>query len=72
MGGKGHFNVDLKDDVVRGSIILKEGELLYPPPPLSIPQPSPPKGKALVKPPEASPLESAAWETGLTAGKHGM
>ncbi|KAJ3225381.1 hypothetical protein HK099_006922 [Clydaea vesicula] len=27
-----HFNIDLKDEVVRGSIILKQGELLWPPP----------------------------------------
>lgn len=30
---KGHFDVNLEDEVVRGSIILKEGNLLWPPPP---------------------------------------
>ncbi len=40
MGAKGHYFVDLEDEVVRGSIILKEGELLWPPPPpKEIPQP---------------------------------
>ena len=70
MGGKGHFDVDLQDDVVRGSIVLKNGELLYPPPPLSIPEPTKTKPKELVKPPEESPFESAAWETGLTTGEY--
>lgn len=33
MGEKDHFNIDLNDEVVRGSIVLKNGELLWPPPP---------------------------------------
>ena len=33
IGSKGHYFVDLEDEVVRGSIILKEGKLLWPPPP---------------------------------------
>lgn len=32
IGGQDHFHIDLNDEVVRGSIILREGELLYPPP----------------------------------------
>jgi NAD(P) transhydrogenase len=32
MGEKNHFNLDLEDEVVRGSLILKEGEMMYPPP----------------------------------------
>ncbi|XP_033624217.1 NAD(P) transhydrogenase, mitochondrial-like [Asterias rubens] len=33
MGSQKHFNVDLEDEVVRGSIILHEGEMMWPPPP---------------------------------------
>lgn len=33
MGGKGMFHIDLEDEVVRGSIILKDGQKLWPPPP---------------------------------------
>ena len=33
IGEKGHFNIDLEDEVVRGSIVLKDGEKLWPPPP---------------------------------------
>uniref|UniRef100_A0A915E5W5 NAD(P) transhydrogenase, mitochondrial n=1 Tax=Ditylenchus dipsaci TaxID=166011 RepID=A0A915E5W5_9BILA len=33
IGDKENFYVDLKDEVVRGSIILHEGELMWPPPP---------------------------------------
>ena len=36
-GSKDHFFVDLKDDVVRGSIVLNKGSLSWPPnPPISV------------------------------------
>lgn len=31
-GENSHFNIDLTDEVVRGSIVLEKGELLWPPP----------------------------------------
>ena len=34
-----YFNIDLNDEVVRGSIILNKGELLWPPPKVSQPSP---------------------------------
>lgn len=38
LGTDDHFNIDLKDEVTRGSIVLKAGELLWPaPPPPSMP-----------------------------------
>lgn len=66
--GKGEFVIDLKDEVVRGSIVLQDGKMMWPPPALDVPVPSPPKPKAVVKPPEQSPFSAAAWETGLTTG----
>lgn len=33
IGEKDHFFIDLNDEVVRGSIVLNNGELLWPPPP---------------------------------------
>ncbi|KAG5892953.1 hypothetical protein JTB14_015004 [Gonioctena quinquepunctata] len=33
MGEKDHFHINLEDEVVRGSIILEKGSLLWPPPP---------------------------------------
>ncbi|CAN7989407.1 unnamed protein product, partial [Ixodes hexagonus] len=43
IGPKGHYHIDLNDEVVRGSIILKDGELLWPPPPPKVvTPPSPP------------------------------
>ena len=42
MGPKGQFHIDLEDEVVRGSIILKAGEKLWPPPPPPE-QPEPPR-----------------------------
>jgi len=45
-GTKDHYYVDLKDDVVRGSIILNKGVLSWPPnPPISV-SASPAAGKA--------------------------
>ena len=32
MGGAKSFHIDLEDEVVRGAIVLREGELLWPPP----------------------------------------
>lgn len=37
MGQKDHFNIDLTDEVVRGSIILNNGELLWPAPQAAAP-----------------------------------
>ncbi|KAG1713981.1 NAD(P) transhydrogenase, mitochondrial [Nymphon striatum] len=46
IGTKDHFNIDLEDEVVRGSIILHEGKLLWPPPP--------PKTVAAAPPPKVA------------------
>lgn len=36
MGEKDHFNINLEDEVVRGSIVLKDGQLLWPAPPVAV------------------------------------
>lgn len=36
IGEKDNFNINLEDEVVRGSIVLKNGELLWPPPMISV------------------------------------
>jgi NAD(P) transhydrogenase subunit alpha len=33
LGGASHFHLDLADEVVRGALVLRHGELLWPPPP---------------------------------------
>lgn len=33
IGPKGHFDINLEDEVVRGSIILHNGQMMWPPPP---------------------------------------
>ena len=33
LGGASHFHLDLADEVVRGALVLREGELIWPPPP---------------------------------------
>lgn len=47
IGQRDHFYIDLNDEVVRGSIVLQDGKLLWPPPPPKVaahpPPPPPPK-----------------------------
>ncbi|XP_078600672.1 NAD(P) transhydrogenase, mitochondrial-like [Branchiostoma floridae x Branchiostoma japonicum] len=50
LGGNGEYVLDLEDEVVRGSIILDKGKMMWPPPP-------PPK---LDVTPEAKPAEQVA------------
>jgi NAD(P) transhydrogenase subunit alpha len=42
MGGASHFHVDVNDEVVRGALVLLDGELMWPPPKRDAP-PLPPK-----------------------------
>ena len=58
LGGASHFHLDLADEVVRGALVLREGELLWPPParpPIVLP-PNPKavaaKTPAAIRPPE--------------------
>jgi H+-translocating NAD(P) transhydrogenase subunit alpha len=47
LGGASHFHLDLADEVVRGALVLREGELMWPPPPRP-PAALPPDPKAAV------------------------
>jgi NAD(P) transhydrogenase subunit alpha len=63
LGGASHFHLDLADEVVRGALVLREGELLWPPParpPLVLP---PDPKVIVVKPPAA--LASPPKKTGI-------
>ena len=58
LGGASHFRLDLADEVVRGALVLREGELLWPPParpPIVLP-PNPKasavRTPAAIRPPE--------------------
>ncbi|GFN92167.1 NAD(P) transhydrogenase, mitochondrial [Plakobranchus ocellatus] len=51
-GEKDHYNLNMEDEVVRGSIILKEGEMMWPPPPpKEVPVAAAPAPKAVKEPP---------------------
>ncbi|CDW54789.1 NAD(P) transhydrogenase, mitochondrial [Trichuris trichiura] len=54
IGAKDHFYIDLEDDVTRGAIVLKEGQMMWPPPKIEEPSPPPaaPKPVAVAPPPE--------------------
>jgi len=49
LGGASHFHLDLADEVVRGSLVLNQGELLWPPP-ARPPAPLPPEPKVIAAP----------------------
>lgn len=68
MGEKGEFAIDLNDDVVRGSIVLQDGKMMWPPPAIEMPAPTPPKKAAIVKAAEQTPFAAAVSESGLTTG----
>ncbi|MEM9136417.1 MAG: Re/Si-specific NAD(P)(+) transhydrogenase subunit alpha [Cyanobacteria bacterium P01_F01_bin.42] len=51
MGGAESFHVDCEDYLVRGALILNEGQVMWPPPPLAQPSPAPAALKA-----EAAPI----------------
>ncbi|XP_037078898.1 NAD(P) transhydrogenase, mitochondrial-like [Pollicipes pollicipes] len=57
MGEKDHYHLDFNDEVVRGSIVLNKGELMWPPPPP--PEPSP-TAAAAVGPAKPVAVEPAA------------
>jgi NAD(P) transhydrogenase subunit alpha len=59
LGGASHFHLDLADEVVRGALVLRDGELLWPPP-ARPPAALPAEPKTAPKPPaaaKAAPVE---------------
>lgn len=58
-GEKDHFDIKMEDEVVRGSIVLKDGELKWPPPVLPVSAQAPPaatKAVTKVEPPPPNPF----------------
>jgi NAD(P) transhydrogenase subunit alpha len=66
MGGAKSFHIDLEDEVVRGAIVLRDGQLLWPPPRREAPKPAERKERAPSIPPP-SPHKKAE-ETGPALG----
>ncbi|XP_035219277.1 LOW QUALITY PROTEIN: NAD(P) transhydrogenase, mitochondrial-like [Stegodyphus dumicola] len=74
IGSKDHFNIDLSDEVVRGSIVLHEGKLLWPPPvpkETAAPVSEKPAPVAKIQPPEPNYFnltfkDSLMYTTGLS------
>lgn len=71
MGDKDHFDIRMEDEVVRGSMVLKNGELMWPPPVLPVsqqstgaPPPKPVKLEAIPEDPFKKQLKSSLTYTG--------
>jgi NAD(P) transhydrogenase subunit alpha len=69
MGGAEKWRVDLEDQVVRGSIVLKDGELLWPPPKVAAPPPPAPKPASSTPPAaaHAAPAKRSSPWRGIAA-----
>lgn len=77
IGDQKHFDIRLEDEVVRGSIVLNDGSLMWPPPiiPVSaVPPPAAAKaGAALVKPEPPNPFNEVLKSSlTYTAGLGGL
>jgi H+-translocating NAD(P) transhydrogenase subunit alpha len=73
LGGAANYKLDLADEVVRGSLVLREGELLWPPPAPPKPAAPPPAQAAAAKAPAAhgekpAPKKSAAGPIAAIVG----
>ena len=64
MGGAKNYRVDFEDEVVRGALVLHEGEVTWPPPKPSVPS-QPPKP---VEPAAEKVAAPAAEQSGLSKG----
>jgi len=69
-GEKGHYHLNLEDEVIRGSIVNQDGKVLWPAPAPAAPPPAAPKKDAVkISAPKKTPWQSSVEETGLlTAG----
>jgi NAD(P) transhydrogenase subunit alpha len=62
LGGASHFHLDLADEVVRGALVLRDGELLWPPP-ARPPVVLPPNPKSAA--PKVAPAEVPVKKAGI-------
>jgi len=69
MGGAKSFHVDLDDAVVRGALVLKDGELMWPPPKPAAPPPKPASEKKLPQAPVGHALPAPSAKGGHGASK---
>ena len=67
LGGASHFHLDLADEVVRGALVLRQGEVMWPPPPRP-PVVLPPEPKVIAPPPAAGAAAATAPASAGVAG----
>ncbi len=73
MGGAGEWRIDLEDEVVRGVLVLQDGELMWPPPkPKPAPAPAAQAKPAPAASAAAKPAEAAKPDAKGGASGHGV
>jgi len=60
----GQLNVDMEDDVIRGTTVIKDGEITWPPPPPKVQAIATPKPEPVAPPPKAKPEEQSKGRGG--------
>jgi H+-translocating NAD(P) transhydrogenase subunit alpha len=65
MGGSDGFKIDCEDDVVRGALILHEGQVMWPPPALTQPTPAAPPKAASAPVVAVVEEKKSSWISGL-------
>ncbi|KAJ3263669.1 hypothetical protein HDU77_010214 [Chytriomyces hyalinus] len=71
IGKDGHYDVDLKDEVIRGAIVLDQGGVVPPPPRVAAPPPPPVAAAAEVvkkEVKEVTPFEKKSYEIATITG----
>jgi NAD(P) transhydrogenase subunit alpha len=63
LGGASHFHLDLADEVVRGALVVRDGEVIWPPPPR--PPVAMPPNPAAVKPVPAAHARPVKKSSGV-------
>jgi NAD(P) transhydrogenase subunit alpha len=63
MGGAKSFHVDLDDEVVRGALVVRDGEVMWPPPKREAPPP-PQRRDSVIPPPPVAAAQAASTSAG--------
>ena len=73
---KGHYDISMEDEVVRGAIVLKDGTVTWPPPQSAAPPPPPAPAASTSVAKEIEPpnpyMETLKTSTGITTGLLGL
>jgi len=68
LGGGEEFKFDFEDEIVRGATVVRDGEIIWPPPQTATPSPSPKPKPAAVQPRKAMEAKGGSSLAGILLG----